>query len=342
MSANVNTCAALVNLQLAMDAVWADSAKQKDYIANVEAARAVRENQTVRIAELENPTKDKTVTVFWPEFCSPTTTACTDDCSPGGTKPGTSCIDYELSMCREVKFSIDEKNYRTLAVNFEEALAVSFLSNMQALDEWLAQQFISKLHTGKGVNQYTGGGKATVNGFETEIGSAYWNSTLISYFKLVAKRNKFNAPYFVSGTNLFEAYDNAQMNSGNADGKGSKAMFDQFKFYFDIFNVGDVVGEEVTFMVNKNALAFHNKAYYNWSPADAMAQNWGGVGSNVGLKYAIESKNLPGVKYDVTHKTSCTSDVITHDFAVKFTGDIFRNPVGCNQNNTNILEFTCA
>jgi hypothetical protein len=340
MSANVNTCAALAKVQLIMDSVWADSAKQKDYIANVDALTAIRENQTVRIAELENPAKNKTVTIYWPEFCSPTTQASTDVCAAGGNKPGTSCQDYALSIEREAVFSIDTLNYRTLAPTYEEALAVAFLANMQALDEYLAQQAITKLHTGKGVNLFTGS-KGTVSGFETSIPAAYWNASLMGYFHLVAKKNKMTSPYVVSGTNLYEAYWNAQTNSGNADGKGAKTAFDSLKFYFDINNMSTVVGEEATFLVNKNALAFHNKAFWDWTATDAKADMFGGVGGNVGKVYKIESKNLPGVFYDVTHQIACSGNVITENFKIKFTGDIFRNPVPCNPNSTNILEFVC-
>lgn len=341
MSANVNTCALLAKTQLIMDSVWADSAKQKDYIANVEVARAIRENTTVRIAESENPMKDKTVTLYWPEFCGVVTSDCSTDCTAGGPKPGTQCKDYDLDMCREVGFSVDHKTYRALATTMEEAMAVSFLANMQALDEWVAQQFVTKLHTNKGVNAYTGG-KGVVSGFETSVAPAYWNSSLMSYFKLVAIKNKFNSPFMVSGVNMFEAYEQAVANSGNSDGKGAKTLFDSFKFYFDLFNVDTIMTpDQATFMVNKNALAFHNKAYWNWFATDEKAQQFGGVGSDAGMKYKIESKNLPGVFYDVTYKVSCANDEITHNWKIKFTGDIFVNPVGCNANNTNILEFIC-
>jgi hypothetical protein len=342
MSANVNSCATLAKVQLIMDSQWSDSAKQKDYIANVDVARAVRENQSVRIVDLENPQKDKTVTLYWPEFCAATTASCSDDCTPGGTKPGTVCQDYTLSMCREANFSVDEKAYRSIATTFEEAVAVSLLANMQALDEWIAGQFVSKMASGKGVNAYTGG-KGSVSGFTTSVPAAYWNANLMGYLALVAKKNKFNAPYLVSGTNLYEAYWNAQMNSANSEGKGVKNMFDQFKLYFDVFNVDSVMSPDaVTFMLNKNALAFHSKAYWDWSATDQRADKFGGAGGSAGMKYKIESKNLPGVFYDVTYKIACSGNEITHNWQLKFTGDIFRNPVGCSPNNTNILEFICS
>lgn len=342
MSAGINACALLASVQLLADTVWADSARKKDFIANTAVLTAIRENQTVRIAELENPAKDKTVTIYWPEDCDETTAACSNDCATAGAKPGTNCQDYELSMCREVEFSVDEKTYRTIATNKEEAIAVSMMRKLKVLDEWVAQQAVSKLDAGKGVNAYTGG-KGTVSGFTTTVSPAYWNASLFGYLSLVAQKNKFSDPFLISGTNLYEAFWNAQANSGNADGKGAANMFGSMKTYFDIFNVDSVLSPDlVTFMVNRNALAFHNKAYWNWGPGDERANQFGGPGSSTGFRYKVESKNLPGVFYDVIYKIACASNEINHNFKIQFTGDIFRNPVGCNINNTNILKFKCA
>lgn len=342
MSASIDTCALLANVQLEIDSVWADSAKKKDYIASVEAITAIRENQTVRIAELENPLKDKTVTLYWPEFCGATTQACTTDCTPGGTKPGTSCKDYTLEMCREAVFSVDHIKYRAVATTFEEALAVSMMANMQALDEWIAQQAISKLHLNKGVNQFTGG-VGTVAGFSTTVPAANWNANLMSYFSLVSKKNKFNSPYLLNSTNLYQAYENAQDNAANANGAGAKNAFSKLKMYFDIFNMSTVLGSDsYSFLVNKNALAFVSKNYWNWAGTDGQSEQFGGVGSSAGKRYKIASLNLPGVFYDVVQKTSCSGSEITEDFKLSFNGDIFVNPVPCNPNNIGILEFLCA
>lgn len=342
MSANINTCALLALVQLSADAIWEDAAKNKDYIANVASIQAIRDNQTVQIKELENPDKDKTVTVYWPENCNIEVASCSDDCSPGGQKPGTRCQDYTLNLCKTASFSLDEKVYRSIATNKEEAMAVSMLEAMKALDNYIASQTVSTIDSGKGVNAYTSG-KGTVSGFKTNIPAAYWNGSLFGYLNLVSQYNKFNAPYILSGTNLYEAYWNAQMNAGNADGKGTKNMFDAYKIYFDIFNLDTVLSpDKATYLLNRNALAFHSKVYYPWNSGDARANQWGGPGSEVGYRYSVDSKNLPGVKYDVIHKISCSSNEITHKFTLQFTGGIFRNPVGCNQNDSNILKFVCS
>lgn len=340
MSAGINTCALLAKVQLAADSIWADNATQKDYLGNVEVLTAIRANQTVRFAQLEDPMKDKTVTIYWPELCDTETTACTDDCTPGGTKPGTSCQDYTLNICREVDFSMDEKVYRTIATTFEEALAKTMLIKMKVLDEYVASLAVTALDAGKGVNAYTGG-KGTVSGFNTTIPAAFWNSSIFGYLNLVARVNKFNSPFIISGTNLYEAYFNAQANSSNSDGKGALNLFNTMPFYFDVFNIDSVQGQ-ATYLVNRNALAFVSKTYNNWSSTDSRVDRWGGPGSSTGARWQVESKNLPGVFYDVIYKVVCAGNEITHNWKIQFNGGIFRNPVGCTASNTNILEFLCA
>lgn len=340
MSAGINTCATLAKVQLAADTLWADNAAQKDYVGNVETLTAIRENQTVQFAELENPMKDKTVTLYWNDMCDTTTTACSDDCTVGGTKPGTVCQDYSLNICRDVDFSVDEKAYRAIAPTFEEAVAKSMLIRMKALDEYVTSRAVTALDAGKGVNQYTGG-KGTVAGFATTIPAAYWNASLFGYLSLVAKVNKFTSPYLISGTNLYEASFNATANSGNDNGKGALALFKTMPIYFDVNNIDGVQGQ-VTYLVNRNALAFVSKTYNNWGSTDQRANKYGGTGSTAGFRYQVESKNLPGVFYDVIYKIACSGNEITHNFKIQFNGGIFRNPVGCNLNNTNILELTCA
>jgi len=98
MSAGINTCATLAYVQLAADAMWADAAKNKDFIGSVQTLTAIRENQSVMIEELTNPMKDKTVTIYWPQECDTTTASCSDDCATAGSLPGTSCQDYTLDI----------------------------------------------------------------------------------------------------------------------------------------------------------------------------------------------------------------------------------------------------
>lgn len=342
MSASVYTCATLAEVQLEADKIWADSAKNKSYMAKVGALEAIRKESNIRFDILEDPEKDREVKLYFLDNCTETTSACTDECTISGTEPGATCKSYSLDICRNYDFKVKEKGFRAIAPTFQEAVAVSMLRGMKTLDEYLAQQVVSKLDANKGANEYTGG-KGTVSGFTTTVPAAYWNASLFSYLHLVSEKNKMFDPYILSGTNLYEAYFNAKANAANADGKGSANMFDSMRIYFDIFNVDSVLSpEQSTFLIDRNSIVFVSKNYYQFAPTSEEAQKWGGVGSQVGLKYEVESKNLPGVKYDVTYKVSCSSDTPVHDFRLSVKAGIFTNPVGCDINRTGIYKFKCS
>lgn len=341
MSAGNFSCSELAEVQLKADAIWADASYNKDYIANVGALTAVRSEQTARLVPLEDSMKDNTVKLIWVKDCDDTTSACGTECTVGGSELESACDTHTLDICRTKGFTIDEKALRSNVISKEELIARGLLKSMKTLDEYLAVQMVAKLDTFKGANLYTGG-KGTVAGFETSVSPAFWNASLFSYLYLVAQKNKFKDPYILSGVNLFEAFYNAQANAGNADGKGAKSLFDSFRTYFDIFNIDTQLSpDQSTFLLDRNAVAFASKAYYNWSAGDARSMQYGGAGSSVGIKYQVESNNLPGVFYDVTYKIECSSDEIKHHFSLAFKAGIFRNPVGCDLNNTGILKFNC-
>lgn len=341
MSAGSFTCSERAEIQLKADQIWNDNAANKDYLAEVEALRAVREQQTVRLPQLQNSEKDDTVKLIWVKDCDETIADCSDECSVGGAELESACDTHTLDLCKTVGFTVDEKAMRSNVVDVVELIAKGFLRKSKTLDEYLAQQTVTELYSMKGVNQYTGG-KGTVAGFNTTISPAFWNASLFSYLALVAKKNKFASPYLLSGTNLYEADWNARMNTANSDGKGAANMFGSMKTYYDVFNVDSELDPlKLTFMINSNAVAFVSKNYYKWSAGSTEADKYGGLGGSVGQKYQIESKNLPGVFYDVTHKIVCESNEIKHHFSLQLKAGIFRNPVGCNLNNTGILTFTC-
>lgn len=342
MSAGLYTCSALAEVQLEADRIWADSAKKKSYIAKVGALEAIRKESNVRFDILEDSEKDRQVKLYWLDNCETSTTACTDECTVAGSETGSTCKTYSLNICRNFAVRIEEKGFRAIANTFEEAIAVQMLRAMKTLDEYLAVQVINALNSNKGANAYTGG-KGTVSGFETTIPAAYWNASLFSYLHLVAEKNKMFDPYILSGTNLYEAYWNAQMNSGNSEGKGAANMFDSYRLYFDLFNLDSTLSpEQSTFLIDRSAITFVSKNYYPFKATDTEAYKYGGVGSQVGLKYHVESFNLPGVFYDVTYKVTCVSNKIYHDWNFSVNAGVFTNPVGCDLGNTGILKFKCS
>ena len=341
MSAGSFTCAQLAEVQLKADSIWENASLKKDYVGKVEALSCIRSHQTVKLVDLEGA-KDKTVNLIWAKDCDDTTTACGTECTVGGNELEAGCQTFTLDLCRQACFTVDEKDMRNKFLSKEDLIATGFLRKMRSLDEWITQQLVAKLDTFKGVNAYTGG-KGTVAGFTTTVPAAFWNASLFAYFQMVGEINKFNCNYLLSGSNLFEAAQNAQWNSANADGKGAANMFNSMDICFDLFNMDSVLTPDLaTFMLDCNAVAFVSKNYYPFAMGSNQANAWGGVGGEVGMKFQIESKNLPGVFYDVTYKITCVGNEIKHNFCLDFNGGIFRNPLGCNLNNTGILKFVCA
>lgn len=333
MSAGSFSCAQLAEVQLKADNMWADAAYKKDFIADVEALSAIRTEQTVRFPDLETPTKDNTIRIAWIKDCDETIENCGTECTVGGAEAEAACDTHALTLCKKVGFTVDEKTFRTSMFSKEEVIAVQMMRKMKLLDEYLAEIAVQRLESFKGVNTYTGG-KGTVAGFETSINPAYWNASLFSYFALVMKKNKFSDAFLLNGDNLFEAGWNAEKNAQNADMKDQLLKMKSLRAYWDVFNVDSVLSpDKASFLIDRNAVAFASKAYWPTNPID--------FGANVGLKYQVESKNLPGVFYDVTYKVTCSGDDIKHNWSIQVKADIFRNPVGCNINNTGVLKFLC-
>ncbi len=333
MSVGNFTCAELAEVQLKADSMWADAAYKKDFEADVETLRAIRTEQTVRFPELENSEKDNTIKIAWIKDCDETIENCGTECTVGGAEAEAACDTHELTLCKKVGFTVDEKTFRTSIFSKEEVIAVQMMRKMKLLDEYLAETAVSRLESFKGVNQYSGG-KGVVSGFETSVSPAYWNANLFGYFALVMKKNKFRDAFLLNGDNLFEAAYNAEANNMNADNKDQLAKMKSLRSYWDVFNIDSVLApDKSSFLIDRNAVAFASKAYWPTVPKD--------FGANVGLKYSVESKNLPGVFYDVTYKVTCSGDSIKHNWSLQVKADIFRNPVGCNLNNTGVLKFVC-
>lgn len=333
MSAGSLSCAELVEVQLKADNMWQDAAYKKDFIADVEALTAIRSEQTVRFPDLETSEKDNTIKIAWIKDCDETIENCGTECTVGGAYAEAACDTHTLTLCKKVGFSVKEKDFRNSIFSKEEVIAVQLMRKMKLLDEYLAEMVVTRLESFKGVNAYTGG-KGVVSGFETAINPAYWNANLFGYFALVMKKNKFRDAFLLNGENLFQAAFDAEKNNANSDNKDQLMKMKTLRSYWDVFNVDAVLSpDKSSFLIDRNAIAFASKAYWSSIPKD--------FGSNVGLKYTIESKNLPGVFYDVTYKVTCVGDDIIHNWSIQTKADIFRNPVGCNLNNTGVLKFNC-
>jgi hypothetical protein len=324
--------------------MYADDARKADYVADVDAAKAIVENSVSneKIKYLESADKEHTARVYWSKFCSTTTsTSAPNFCSFTGNEADSAKKDYEIELQANASFTIDEKNYEDNHLNVPEVFADNMLKTKKNLDEKITQMLLAKLATFASANQYQYAGgigcsDETGDFMTTFIPPNYWTPKVFAYFLKVAKQNKFNSPFLIDGENLFDIIIDAQLGEGNANGKGAAAAIKLMKVYSDLKNMTTVAPSK-TYMVERGTIAFANKVLWKKGTAINPIKR----GDHIGFKYSEASENIPGLFYDVYTKTSCSSEYEKVDVLVSTRFDLFNGTEGCN-GQTGILEFECG
>jgi len=333
VTAGTFTCAELVNVQIAMDRIWASQTLQNnDFQSDVESVNVIKARQTARLAELEDPSKDRTVKIHWVTDCNESLADCSNDCTVGGPELEARCKEYALDLCKTSGFTVREKSFRALAVSREETIAKGMLKRMKELDNYLAQTLIAKLNTFAGVNQFEGIGDVENSGV-TYIAPSYWTADLVGYFAQVAKMNKLGSVIMLHGNNLWNTNWSAMFNSLNQNQKDQMSKMGSIQQFWDPFNVDTVNSpDKVSYMISNGSVAIVTKAYNSTTPTTYLDH----------IRWSVESKNLPGVYYDVVYKNRCTSNEIYHDYSLYINAGIFNNPYGCDEDITGVLKFICG
>jgi hypothetical protein len=326
------TCGNLAAITDTAKNMWPDNASQKQYKANVEVLQAILDNQTVTLSPLKGE-KENTVKLIWLEMCPEATDECTDICDTGNPQElNGACVDYTTACLAEKAFKVPFFAYDVTSYDFEEAVAKGLLATAKALDEQLARLGVAALVAFGGANKFEDGiFEGTDSLF---VAPQYWGPDLMGQLSMAAIINKYNNPYLISGTNLYMAAWNAEMNKGNGEGKGGAKKFETFPSYFDLFNINAVAGNS-TFMVDPNALAFISRNRFGPTPIQVLN------GADK-IMYSIPSFNLPGISYDVVYTTICENDDIWHVWKLQAKGLFAQNPTGCDTDITGVLQFTCG
>ena len=333
ITAGVFTETTLVNIQAKADAIWMDRIQKMDYVPEAKVAECIIAQTTAKFGALKGK-KDPSIDVGWVNACDVSAQSCTD-CTIVPTELSTNIEEYYLNRERCAEFSACENDFRTNFFDIEDVIAKGFLKASLALDEWWAAQAVAVLNASVGVNE-SDGGKGNVVGTNTFVAPAYWSADLMGYFARVATVNRFKNPMLISGLNLYESVWTAEWEKCCENGSGKFGTMDMC---FDLFNIDSVNDPAyVTYMLNKGALAFVTKCYYEGAtasnPVKYMDQH----------RWTMPSFSLPGVCYDVHYENKCydCGDFFEHNFKLKTLGDIFLNPVGCTATRTGVLEFECG
>jgi len=327
------SCGYLHTIQRMADDIWADPMKNNDLIADVVSAKAVLENQSVSFGELTG-TKNNELRVEWLTKCDITPTTCTDDCTITGEDADPQCKDYEIACLYETTFQVPLRAYRDRTIEMQQSIAFQKLAHMKAMDERLTQYIIEGIVSGAGTNLFTGG-VGDVNTTTTYIAPQYWDDSIWGYFNQVTRVNKFRNPYLINGNNLYQLLFNRPLEAGNADGVGNFRKMGTLKTYQDPENI-EAHAEGQSLLLHKTAVAFLNKAWNRVNPINAevkAGQYW---------EWSEESKNIPGVFYDITMVETCSGNEFYQAFKIKLHGLLATNPYPCDEDNTGIIVFECG
>ena len=327
-------CGFLATYQGKAAQMWTDPIANIDLIGDVEAAKAVLENQQISMTELTGK-KKRIVSLEWLQKCDINTTACTDDCTIDGEDADPICKEYEIECLRETKFKMPKRAYRERTIEMAEAFAFNMLQHKKALDEWLAQYIVTGILAAAGTNAYTGG-VGTVAGALTTIPAASWNDSIWGYFNLVTRYNKFKSPYLLTGDNLYQLLFNRMHESMTEAGRAAMSKIGTIrKIYQDPENV-EAVAPNHTFLLHKTAVAFINKAWNPLGAANAVPE------AGVYALWSEPSNNIPGVYYDIITQETCVENEFYLAAKVQLHGLFAENPLPCDETNTGVLAFACS
>ena len=116
----------LMELRLKAETSWTGTAFELSKTKNVEAAKAVLENQTAKFSGFDDPDKDRKVKVMWINSCGTEVEDCEDNCALDEQELSTAAKEYEPDLCKKTGFSIDEEKLRTNEYGMEELIHITF------------------------------------------------------------------------------------------------------------------------------------------------------------------------------------------------------------------------
>lgn len=313
---------------LKAEEVWADSQNQTDmYTADAETIRALAERQQGRtsvITELENPELEgNNVKIVWLDNCGDELDAsCQDVCDLTAEEVAMNSVDYTLTKCKSASFKINENDVLRNRYTIDEIIARKMLSKMKALDEWINAQSLLFLSANAGYNKNAE--SYTLNGSTLEIPTSDYTNDLYVKMAIDAKLNKINDPFVVDNGALYRYYLNAQLEQGNAEGKGNQAKSMLFPTYFDLVGFPTAPITDDSFLISSSAYAFASRNYNGMAPMEVNPKE------GRQMRWSMPSNTIPGLRYDVYHEYSCTGKRFTHTYYIEANFDFVLNPKGCD------------
>jgi hypothetical protein len=332
--------AALANIQLKAERMWANNQNAAAYTTEVEGLRAIRENQTATIDPLEDSNKKYTVKINWIDASMIEATQLNEDnagnnCDLDGVELDAKQKPYELDSFYKTEFKVNEDQLRDKIYGTDEVIQVGIMASLRALDEKVASVSMAKADSYAGHNLFPGGFVET-NG-QTQVPRANYTPAFFAYLQQAAILNKMRSSFIIDNGTLFQQQVIANANAANGEGKGAAALLGSLKVYTDMFNMAAAGLTTDNLMIRRGALAFASKVKYGQTPTE-----YGGEVNQT--RYSVASPSLPGVRYDVYYTLKCVvvpgqEDEIEHIWRFVARFGLFLNPEGIAVGNTGVLAF---
>jgi hypothetical protein len=310
-------------------------------------AKAILDNQDVILGELASKQKARTIQVIWPTKCEVETRPCGDICDIDGEDVTPECDEYQIECLRETSFKMQKRAYRERFDEFADNFAYNVVRHKKGMIDWLNQGLATWLIGNAGVNQFVGG-IGNVAGGVTTIPASHWDENFWVYLMQVKEMNRFNSPYFITGTNAYAQIVKAKM-AGE-----SERMWNAFRPMVDPFSMAQIGAQNSSLLVNKNSAAFLNKAWNPLGMNNAIPQEGGkylewsdslglNIASPVGDSVAHQSTvGLPSIFVDILLKEWCEGKDFYVGVTMTLWGAAALNPTPCNKDVTGILYLECA
>ena len=332
-------CSKLLEIKAKVEQIWhGEGVINKEYAVDVEPARAILQNQTATLEELELPDKDREIKVYWVDDCDDADpVACTDQCTIDGDEIGDNCQDYELTECFEKSFKVTEERFRRSLLSKEEVVARAMLKKLKLMDEFWAAKAIAFFEVAAGVNSFPG--QYTVVGTNTYIPATAWNPDIFGYIDTALWMNKLGLSRILSGTLLKQYMWKIVKEVSNPTGEAEASKMNSMGVpYFDR-RLDTILGEKALFLFDGNSVAMGTKARHSIYGDEGRK-----IDTPDGMQHwmTIKSNSLPGVVYDLAYQEICSGNDISHLWKIKTRGDIWLNPLGCDNNRTGVLKFVCG
>lgn len=313
---------------LKAEEVWSDSQNQTDmYTADAETIKALAERQAGRtriITELENPELEgNNVKIVWLDNCGEELDdTCQDVCDITADEVAMTSKNFTLNNCKSASFKIDENDVLRNRYTMDEIVARKLLAKMKALDEHINAQSLLFLsaNAGYNINPET----YTFAGSSLQIPTADYNTDLYVKMAIDAKMNKLSDPFVVDNGALYRYYLKAQLEQGNAEGKGAERKIMLFPTYFDLLGFPKAGITDDTFLISSSAYAFASRNYNGDAPVEVNPKE------GRQIRWSMPSNTVPGLRYDIYHEYVCSGKRFEHTYYIEANFGFALNPVGCD------------